>query len=106
MPDAKEAWCTAVGGKTLSTFAGCATVAPRFTKDVLHVPAVLAADLEQGAGDLAQRANTHRIHQYFEDIAVVDHRLLQAVQHRRRVRGISDLELTQPFELALFFLFG
>jgi serine/threonine-protein kinase HipA len=51
-----------------------------------HVAPVLAADLEQGVGDLAQRADPHRVHQHLEHVAVVHHGLLQALQHGRRRR--------------------
>ena len=45
-----------------------------------HVPAVLSTRLEQRAGDLAQAAAAHRVHQHLEHVAVLDHRLLQPRQ--------------------------
>ena len=40
-----------------------------------HVPPVLSADLEQGAGDLPERAAAHRFHQDREDVLLADHRI-------------------------------
>ena len=48
----------------------------------------------------------HRVHQHLEHVLVVDHRLLQALQHRRRFGGVALVELGQALELRLLFLFG
>ena len=48
----------------------------------LHAPPVLPPHLEQRMRDLPQRADLHRVHQHLEDVLVVDHRLLEALQHR------------------------
>jgi hypothetical protein len=49
----------------------------------LHTAPILAADLEEGIGDLSKAATAHRIHQHSEDIAVVDDRGLKSLEHRR-----------------------
>ena len=46
-----------------------------------HAAAVLPADFKKGAGDLPERAHAHGIHQHFKHVPIVDHRLLQALQH-------------------------
>ena len=54
-------------------------------------------------GDLAERAAAHGVHQHLEDVAVVDHRLLQALQHGRRLVGMTGVEIGQTCELRLLF---
>ena len=44
-------------------------VARRKCDGSLHAAPVLAADLEQRAGDLPQRAHAHRVHQHLEHVA-------------------------------------
>ena len=51
----------------------------------LHVAPVLAADLVQRVGDLAERADAHGVDQHVEDVAAGDHGLLQALERRRRL---------------------
>ena len=46
----------------------------------LHSAAVLPAYLVQGIGYLPERAMPHRAHDHFEDVAVPDHGLTQALQ--------------------------
>src|SRR5690606_15680081 len=61
-----------------------------------HAAPVLAADFEQRIGYLPERAYPHRVHQHFEHVAVVDHRLLQLLQHGRRLLRMPSLEFRQP----------
>src|SRR5438445_5917710 len=72
----------------------------------LHVAAVLAADFEQGVGDLPERADPYRIHQHGEDVLIANHCLAQPFKHVRRLLRISRLKIAQAFQLRLLFLFG
>src|SRR2546426_7130380 len=58
----------------------------------LHVAAVLAADFEQGGGDLPERADPHRVHQHREDVLVANHCLAQPFKHVPCVLRISRLK--------------
>src|SRR5574343_179321 len=71
-----------------------------------HVPPILAADFEQGAGDLAQRAHAHGVHQDLEHVPVVDHRLLESFEHGRRFLRVAHVELLQALQLALLLVLG
>jgi hypothetical protein len=55
---------------------------------------------------LPERAAAHRIHQHFEHVLIVDHRLLQAEEHGAGLVLVPRLELAQALQLALLFLFG
>ena len=46
-----------------------------------HAAPILPAHLKKGVGDLAQAAAAHGLHQQLEHVLVVDHRLLQALEH-------------------------
>ena len=86
-------------------------LAPEFTVchtvDALHAAPVLPADLEQRVGDLAERADAHRVHQHLEHVAVVDHRLLQALQHRPALRRRGAAwKSAQALQLRLLLLVG
>jgi hypothetical protein len=71
-----------------------------------HAAPVLPAHLEQRVGDLPQRAAAHRVHQHREDVAVGDHGLLQALQHRRRLGAWRCVEVGQALQLALLLVLG
>ena len=58
-------------------------VGRRGPRRCLHAAPVLPAHLEQRAGDLAQAAAAHRVHQHVKHVVVGDYRLLQALQHGR-----------------------
>src|SRR5438445_11427213 len=72
----------------------------------LHVAAVVAADFEQGVGDLPERADSHRVHQHREDVLVANHYLAQPFKHVRRILRISRFKLAPAFQLRLLFLLG
>ena len=46
----------------------------------LHTAPVLPTHFKQGIGDLAQRADPHRVHQHFKHVFVVDDSLLQSLE--------------------------
>ena len=71
-----------------------------------HIAPILPADLKKRIGDLPERADPHRIHQHFEHIQVVHHRLLQPFEHGRGGLGVLGVEQRQPVKLALLFCFG
>src|SRR5258706_3766436 len=71
-----------------------------------HAAAVLPAHFEQRMGDLPQRADTYRIHQHLEHVAVVDDRLLQPLQRRRGFARMQPMELGEALQLRLLLLLG
>ena len=73
---------------------------------ILHIPAILAPDLEQCVGDLAQRAHAHRVHQHLEDVGVGDHRVAQPLQRRGRGVLVALMEIGEPRKLAFLLLRG
>ena len=77
-----------------------------FSFFLLHAAPVLAADFVQRRADLAERAALDRIDQHGEDVAVLDHRLLELLQHGRRLVGIAGVEVAQALDLRLLFLVG
>src|SRR6267143_2755754 len=72
----------------------------------LRVAAVLAADFEQGVGDLPERADPHRVHQHGEDVLIANHCLSQPFNQVRRLLRMSRLKIAQAFQLRLFFFVG
>src|SRR5580693_8485710 len=72
----------------------------------LHVAAVLAADLEEGLGDLLQAADPGGVHQGGERVAAGADRLLQRGQRRVGVLGVLLLEFADALELRLLLLLG
>src|SRR5438067_3424328 len=71
-----------------------------------HVAAVLPAHFEQRVGDLPERADAHGVHQHCEHVAIVDHGLLQALQHRRRPVRMPPVEVGQARKLRLLLFLG
>src|SRR5687768_6911460 len=72
----------------------------------LHVPAIATAHLEERMRDLAERADAHRVHQHLEHVGVGDHGLPQALEHRRRPRGVARVEIGEALQLALLLVLG
>ena len=70
----------------------------------LHVPAVLTADLEERLRDLPQARHLDRLHQLLEDVAATARHVLQALERRRRLRGVLRLEGVEPRQAALLLL--
>ena len=61
-----------------------------------HIAPILPADLEQGVGDLTQRAVAHGVHQHLKHIVIGQHRLLQALELRRCFLGMTHMKVVQP----------
>jgi hypothetical protein len=72
----------------------------------LHAAPVLTAHLKQGVGDLAQRADPHRVHQHLKHVGVVDHGLLEAGDHGGGFGRVTGVEVVQTLQLRLFFFLG
>lgn len=61
----------------------------------LHTPPILPPHLKQRIGNLPERATPHRVHQHFEHVLIVDHRLLQAEEHGAGLVLVPRLEAAQ-----------
>src|SRR5947209_9293363 len=72
----------------------------------LHAAPVLAAHPEERLRDLTERADAHRVHQHGEDVAVVDDRLLKALQQARRVGCVARMEVVEALELRFLLVLG
>ena len=70
---------------------------------VLHAAPVLTTDLKEGIGDLTQRANPDRVHEFFEHVLVVDRRVAQPLQGHRRSLCVFLFKAIEPLNLTLFF---
>src|SRR5258706_6264477 len=58
----------------------------------------LFRSLEQRVGDLAEGAAAHCVHEYYEDVFVLDHRLLQAVIEDENVFVVRSEEHTSELQ--------
>src|SRR5512142_2580220 len=65
-------------------------------KGLSDIAPVLSADLEEGVGDLAERAVPHDVHQCLEDVAALGRCRLQPGQGLRGLVGVLVLEPPQP----------
>src|ERR1039458_9949999 len=73
---------------------------------LLHIAAVLPSHGKQRFGNLAQRADSHRIHELRKDVFIADDRLLQGGQHGRAFCRVARMKGGQPAQLRLLFLLG
>ena len=97
-----SSWIRSRLKKCTSSRCSAATLAARRS----HAAPVLPADFKQCAGDLPKRTNTHRVHQHLEHVVLVDRRLLQSLEHGRRLDRVLLPEGVQPRELRLLFIVG
>ena len=58
----------------------------------LHIPPVLAADLKQCVGNLAEGAVFHRFHQLSEEVAISHGHLLELLEPRRGRSGVARVQ--------------
>src|SRR5690606_33493572 len=98
----RGSWARNTAGAPSSTWRGCGPSAVR----ILEVAAVLPAHLEEGVGDLAERADANGVHEHGEDVLVAHHGLTQPLEHGAARVAVSRLELAQPLELGALLLLG
>ena len=75
----------------------------RARKAALHAAPILTTDLKEGIGDLTERANSDRAHEFFKHVLVVDRRVAQPLQGGSRSLCVFLFKAIEPRNLTLFF---
>ena len=70
----------------------------------LHVSAIGTADLEHGFGQLPQRAELHRLHQFGEEVSVLDGNVSNLQQCSLCLCTVCRMKRCESIDLPFFFL--